>query len=293
MSRRKFRPILLEVASRDRAGLRSRSAEGDAPVDDEPLFHPPRSAAAPRATPATPPPAHPPDSPATQDTRAHRPVGEPPEYVPSLAEALNEFRAAVQADWRPPAIVGGAIALLLLLSFQLGRLTASDGAQAPSNRSGDWTDAPAVRGSEREPDAELERGLPLPPVTEPTPTDLTADAGATPAPAAAAEPQSATPLKRGFHYLVVQHFPKSKRSDADAAAKYLTDAGIATAVIVGAGDLEAVVLEPFLIQQPDAAAARAERMRAEALTRQVLALGRKYQQAGGGYNFSGCRPRLE
>jgi hypothetical protein len=77
-----------------------------------------------------------------------------------------------------------------------------------------------------------------------------------------------------------------------AAARYLEANGIPCATLPGA-DIRLIVIEPFRLNQPDAAAAREERRRAERLLERVRQLGQEYskqlaQQGRKGYTFADC-----
>jgi hypothetical protein len=103
-------------------------------------------------------------------------------------------------------------------------------------------------------------------------------------------------LKKGFHYVVVQHFPKrSGRTAASEAARYLIDNGVACATLEAA-DIRLVATEPFLIEQADSGASRREQQRANALVARIKELGEQYarQLAREGkptYSFAGCGVR--
>lgn len=100
-------------------------------------------------------------------------------------------------------------------------------------------------------------------------------------------------LRKGYHYVVVQHFHKTRgRQAAQEAAAFLQANGVSCATLTGA-DIRLVVTEPFLINQPDPDAARRERQRAEQLLERIRQLGRQYsrQLANQGrktYDFAGC-----
>jgi hypothetical protein len=103
-------------------------------------------------------------------------------------------------------------------------------------------------------------------------------------------------LKKGCHYVVVQHFPKkSGHQPAQDAARYLQTNGIECATLTGA-DIRLVVTEPFLINQEDAAAARRQQQRAETLMQRIRGLGRQYNrklatEGKPGYTFAECSLR--
>jgi hypothetical protein len=119
-------------------------------------------------------------------------------------------------------------------------------------------------------------------------------------PARPKEPETAaTPtvaLQKGYTYIIIQHFNKNKRADAEAAAEFLRTQGIASALLMG-GDIRLVATEAFLIEQRDAAAAERERRRAGQLQQRIKELGRQYdkrlREAGEpSYSFAECYPSL-
>ena len=106
-------------------------------------------------------------------------------------------------------------------------------------------------------------------------------------------PATTVTLQKGYHYIVVQHFPKSRRADAEEAALFLQDNGIPCALQTGS-DIRLVVTEPFQIDQGNQAAVRTEQRRANALLEQIRKLGQQFnslrlQNGLGGYTFSGCK----
>ncbi|MFQ5807730.1 MAG: hypothetical protein ACE5I3_14890 [Phycisphaerae bacterium] len=100
-------------------------------------------------------------------------------------------------------------------------------------------------------------------------------------------------LRKGYHYVIVQHFrKKSEREAALKAGRYLQENGVACARLTGA-DIRLVAAEPFLIKQRDAAAARRQKERADRLMRRIKQIGRQFnkdllKQGEKGYTFSEC-----
>jgi hypothetical protein len=83
-------------------------------------------------------------------------------------------------------------------------------------------------------------------------------------------------LKRGCHYVIVQHFGR-KATDAEAAARFLQERGVPCAILRG-NDLRVVATEPFLIRQADAAAGRREQRRANQLIEEIKRIGREFKE---------------
>lgn len=105
------------------------------------------------------------------------------------------------------------------------------------------------------------------------------------------EPASASTaeLRKGYHYLIVQHFRKSESDAAQAAARFLLDNGVPCAINRGE-DVRLVALEPFLLNQKDAKLRAAEQARADELIRKVKELGKQYSRVSG-YSFQLCTLR--
>lgn len=110
--------------------------------------------------------------------------------------------------------------------------------------------------------------------------------------AAAPPPVTKTPppveLKSGYHYIFIQHFPRSAARDAEKAAQYLTSEGVPCAIRKDK-DVVVVATEAFLIEQSNAAAGRGERARADKLLARIRLLGKEY--ATQGYTFEGAQLR--
>lgn len=92
-------------------------------------------------------------------------------------------------------------------------------------------------------------------------------------------------LEANKHYIQVQCFPKGHDGEARSAAEYLEQNGIPVAIFFRARDIVVYVREPFTIKNADAAAAKAERARAEDWKKRVKAAGLQYTKQGGRYDF--------
>lgn len=126
-----------------------------------------------------------------------------------------------------------------------------------------------------------------------TPTDpvTEAPAPASPSETGAAEPQPTFEFKPGYHYVVIQHFYKSRQADAVSAARYLRANGVSCVVTPRTRDVELIATAPFLLRQEDVDARAAERQRCDALKRQIKQIGREYAREHG-YAFDQCYERL-
>jgi hypothetical protein len=137
--------------------------------------------------------------------------------------------------------------------------------------------------------------LPRPPAPQPAGPNGSREATAPP-PAVGEKPPTGEPagptieLRRGFHYIVVQHFPTRKADDARAAAQFLIDRGLPCALYPGS-DIRLLLTEPFLMDQDDAAQAKSETRRADKLLTKVRELGVEFRKSGGGYDFAGATIR--
>lgn len=92
-------------------------------------------------------------------------------------------------------------------------------------------------------------------------------------------------LHRGYFYLVVQHFPKSRRQAADDAARFLTESQIPCALSIGK-DIRLIATERFDLNTKDAAVRRDNQQRVDALKRRVRDLGKKYSDQGYAFDNS-------
>lgn len=96
-------------------------------------------------------------------------------------------------------------------------------------------------------------------------------------------------FQEGYHYLVIQYFPKSRSAAARQAADFLTGKGVAVVVVRRGEDYCLVATEPFLIDDRTQTG-KQERTRCEALKKTILEAGKEYQKTGG-YDFKGCAPQ--
>lgn len=135
---------------------------------------------------------------------------------------------------------------------------------------------PPAREGDREPQRDKDK--PAPPPVEPKPT-----------PPVEPKPEPAAPsveLKKGYHYLVIQHFRKNDTEQAESAARYLIAAGVPCAVQAMKADIRVIATEPFLINQKDPGR-KTEQSRANDLIQKVKKLGKEYSRTSG-YAFDQC-----
>lgn len=209
--------------------------------------------------------------------------------------SLRWLLAGAPRLWRGPALVALAAAVLVLAvaAYYVGKRLVDGTPAAPP------TDDPIASALREAPDpsvlevpASQRRGggrIAVPPRAD--------DAGANPAtaenakesPAAPAAPKPAVRTK-GWTYLVIQHFPRTREDDARAAAEFLRKSDIACDVDVLAREVRIVSSEGFLVDQKDAAASQQARQRLEELKRRVLAAGKVYARTGK-YAFEMCYPQ--
>lgn len=184
-------------------------------------------------------------------------------------------------------LLAGTI-VLLFMAFAAGRHYES---QHPSVYTPADFRLEADEGSETQADLAAATEPPAP--AQPVAREDTSASPQRPAPEPAPPAPAAVTLKRGYHYVVVQHFNKSRQqADAVAAGEFLQENGVACATLSGA-DIRLVATQSFLIDQDNAAAARTERERAERLLKRIKQLGQRYnrellKQGKNGYTFSEC-----
>ena len=92
-------------------------------------------------------------------------------------------------------------------------------------------------------------------------------------------------LEANKHYIQVQCFRIGHEADARNAAEFLEQNGIPVAIFPRPKDIVVYVREPFTIKGADAAAAKAERTRAEEWKKRVKTAGLQYAKQGGRYAF--------
>jgi hypothetical protein len=102
---------------------------------------------------------------------------------------------------------------------------------------------------------------------------------------------TSTKLQKGYHYVFIQFFPKSRLKAAQDAAAFLRANGLACLIQRARDDIRLIADQPFLLDQRDVAARQRERQRCEELKRRIKQLGKEYARAGGGYAFDQCLER--
>ncbi len=296
MSARKFRPLLLEVASRKGTveSPPSRAMGRPAPVAPPATAAPPTLPARGFAdgTRAAPPcePASGADTVLPALDAEPQPAGASAGSPGGLLDAFIAFGQWLSSltEWRAQAVAGCVLLVVLAFAFFAGRMyerVVSTGA-APQKTAQVGQDSSGE--SPATPPAEPARVVLVEP-RDPAPTESgEASTGANEVPEAPAAPPADGPrqvaLERGYHYLTIQFFPRSKRADAEKAAAYLTQNGVPCALLDRARDIQLLATEPFLITQNDASQAKRERARADELNRRVREIGKAYQPIGG-YDF--------
>jgi len=214
----------------------------------------------------------------------------PPERPTASGEAPAVFRLdPLELRLRGGGVLVGAalLVVLLVVTFQGGAKYGYSVAQAPETAesgAGLRDDELFAAGPE---DTEI--------IPAESPTNETrlipsngAGGAAAPTPGAPAQPPRVE-LKSGYHYIFVQHFPRSAAGDANLVARYLTAEGVPCGIRRDK-DIVVVATEAYLIEQSDTAAAKRERTRAEAMLARIKTLGKAYAQNG--YTFEGARLRL-
>lgn len=257
MPPRKKRPVLYEVVNRSR---RSRGRTS--------TFRTPVAPPAPPGEPAPPPSAAPPPrlEPLPVSTRA----GVTPPTARPIVHLAGR-RILLNLGWPELlflsvlfiAIVGGA--------FKAGQRSA---APPDPDRSATFLDEPRATPLAAVP------ADGLPDSFSPAPAESSPPAGTTPRTAPTRPPPEPPPpaLETGYHYVVVQFFPKSRRHHADAARDFLRANAVDCIVHSAPNDLRLVVTQRF----DEPAAARD-------LIRRLRELGQEYTRQGGGYDFAGCQ----
>lgn len=166
--------------------------------------------------------------------------------------------------------------------------------QAAERRAND----PPVRrdASEAKPDPRSAESVRpgVPSGVTPTQNPTTQPSPAKPAPEAAkppTEPPASTPeMKKGYHYLVIQHFRKTDSETADAAARFLIANGIPCAVQNMKADIRVIATDAFLIAGQKEPQRKAEQGRANDMIRRVKQLGKEFAKTHG-YAFDQCELR--
>ena len=243
-------------------------------------------------TPGVKPPSGPPPSLPLSPPRPVRPTAAPKPATPAPEEPVREGRTFT-ITFPMLAIIAACAAMLVFVAFVAGRQfeTQSTG-EAPKEYTLD------MDGSGARPET---RG-PAPSIRESAAESASLNHDTTPQKTTDPEKESETErpptiaLQKGYTYVVIQHFQKTKRADAEAAAEFLRENRIPAALLVG-NDIRLVATEPFLIEQRDAAAAERERRRAGQWLQTIKELGREYDKRlrelnKPSYTFSECYPTL-
>ncbi|MGE0479664.1 MAG: hypothetical protein AB7Q17_04235 [Phycisphaerae bacterium] len=301
MATRKLRPVLYELVKRN------------PPPSARPVATTPGTDASParESPPPTPaPPRAAPSNPERESEPVRRGVaprlGPPLNGRPRSAAAVVVMNRLLRHVGGPGGVVIAVVVVFALLAIwqslvylrnQSAPLRDANASIAPA------APAPAVPalagggGRATPPAGDPPRSLP-PRAPAPSAEDRPApDAGAKPepvepAPAVAPAPATRAPLvlEKGRHYVVVQHFRASEREAAGAATAYLQSHGVAVALDESPREFRLIALEPFLLDQKDAAARQREQKRVDVLKQQIRALGREYARTAG-YAFDQCYER--
>lgn len=98
-------------------------------------------------------------------------------------------------------------------------------------------------------------------------------------------------LQKGRHYVVVAHYRKVDLPQAQDAAAFLQQRGIQCVIHEIKNAYMVVATQPFLINQKDTAARKAQQARADEFKRKIKALGKEHSR-GSGNAFDQCYERL-
>jgi hypothetical protein len=125
-------------------------------------------------------------------------------------------------------------------------------------------------------------------------TEAGGETGARTAEPTAPPPDRQSPpsgLQKGYHYVFIQFFPKSRLKDAQDAAAFLQANGLPCTIQRARDDIRLIANQPFMLDQRDAAARQRQRQQCEELKQRIKQLGKEYARAGGGYAFDQCLER--
>ena len=271
MAARKRRPVLYEVVRRDRGGL---------PKWKQRPEHPGPEAFPPIASPSTAP------APARQTEAA-----EPAPTVHVVGERVH-----LSLGWPVIAIALAGFLVALAVSFHAGTRyaqqagTPDEDALTPAETASLVTGATQVAGSGTSRSGE---GTGVAP-TRRRPAEAGGDAG-TKTPERTSPPPdrqpTSTELQKGYHYVFIQFFRKSKMKDAQDAAEFLRANGLPCVIQEAREDIRLIATQPLLLDQRDVADRQRERQRCDELKRRIKELGKEYARAGGGYAFDQCLER--
>ncbi len=271
MAARKRRPVLYEVVRRDRGGQPEWQQRPEQPGPE---------AFPPTASPSTVP------APAKQTEAT-----EPAPMVQVVGECVH-----LSLGWPVIAIALAGLLVALAVSFHAGTRyaqqtgTPDEDALTPTETGSLLSEATEVadRGTGRSGE-----GTGVAP-TRRRPAEAGGDMGAE-APRRTSPPPDRQPtsneLQKGYHYVFIQFFPKSRLKDAQAAAEFLRANGLPCVIQEARADTRLIADQPFLLDQRDVAARQRERQRCDELKRRIKQLGKEYARAGGGYAFDQCLER--
>lgn len=286
MAGRKSRPVLYEIVrSQDRARQKSWFKRPETARKESPPKSAPQSTPPPK--PQTPPPPAAPTPPA--NTPAYTQTSRPPS--PGMIR-LAGGRLHLTLGWPSLTVLLFGVIFILVVTFQAGIRYAQ---QLPPTIDGS-EETPAQLAAETEPPTESSTDWAAHRYRNPAhvaaPTADDNPSQNTPATPDANPTRSQTPqppafsFKDGYHYVIIQFFPKSKLDDARQAAEFLQSQGVPCVIQDAKRDIRLIAREPFLIDQEDRAASRAEKQRAETLKKRIRELGKEYMRSGGRYLFS-------
>ncbi len=280
MATRRKRPVLYEIVRHTRrtsdVGWRENQARG-------------KFEAAPAAAPAVSAPVITAPEPARVPPPV-RPVSEPTALSQSIR--FTDGKLLMELAWPGMTVAAVAIVAVLAVAFQAGARYArpSSPPAAPSVQPATIlpeetrpapSGMPSHRPTERQPIA-----TPVKPPEKPV-TPVTVPPRAEPAPLPIAPPAPPPPaqpsyeFKKGYHYVVVQHFKPEHKDTAEEAASFLKANGIDCVVNPRKSDIELVATEAFLLNQKDGPAKAGARKACDALKLKIRTLGATFakQQA--------------
>jgi hypothetical protein len=267
---RKTRPVLYEVARRDRV------RESDWKRRPEPP--PPEASPAPSSS--TPAPEGGPQAESGRPAPLVRVVGE---------------RVQLTLGWPGVAVILAAFVVVLGVSFHAGTRygqstvtpTGDQQPSAPADQAGGAQPQVALGSPAGSPDGAGAARPQAPPAAAGANTLAGQPRRAAPPP----EQPAPVKLQDGYHYVFIQFFRKTRMKDAQAAAAFLQANGLPCTIQTAPDDIRLIATEPFRLDEGDTAARQREKQRCEELKRRIKELGKEYARAGGGYAFDQCLER--
>jgi hypothetical protein len=252
------------------------------------VFRPGARSADPALKPRPFRPAHEPERPATAGEREDEIVTTTTVSSSTSPPPTRRPRRTLTISTSALTVLLAGMIVLLFVAFAAGRQYESG---HPSTHTPAEFTLETEAGSEAQADlaAATEPPAPAQPVADEETTLRPQRPEPEPPPPARAQ----VTLKKGYHYVVVQHFNKSRQqADATAAGKFLQTNGVPCARLAGA-DIRLVATQPFLVNQANTAAGRTERERSGRLLERIKQLGQRYnrellKQGEKGYTFSEC-----